>query len=478
MSGSIRNQILIPLVAIQVVTVAAVTAAVAIEASRRAGLAMVERVSGVVGVIREAQFPLTPNVLDRLERLSGAEFATLGPDGRVQTSTLTAMSGRIVDVQTVPDDLSSFPRGATIAVGGRPYYGLIVPTADPSPDASRLLVLYSERAWRQARLQAAVGPLSVGLASLSLLAAVTGWVALRIARRIRHVEVQVARIADGDLAPVQPVTGRDEVASLARSVNRMAERLGEMQTAIRRSERSRLLSQLAAGWAHQLRNALTGARISVQLHARRCDHRDDEALHVALRQLEITEDYVRGLLDLGKPEARPRTVERLICDASLLAAEVVRLARPIGMHAGVSLTINSEGDDQAGGPSFLGDAAAVRAAVLNLIINAIEATGSGGSVGLCLRDEPRTGWIWFDVTDDGPGPPPSLGDSVFEPFVTGKPEGVGLGLAVARQVAEQHGGELSWDRVDGQTRFRLVLPQHPRPPAAPDPISRPTSAAV
>ena len=65
----------------------------------------------------------------------------------------------------------------------------------------------------------------------------------------------------------------------------------------------------------------------------------------------------------------------------------------------------------------------------------------------------------IEVVDSGPGPPPELADVLYEPFVTSKPEGVGLGLALARQVALDHGGRLSWTRSGEATRFILTLPQ-------------------
>ena len=80
---------------------------------------------------------------------------------------------------------------------------------------------------------------------------------------------QVARIVDGDFRELDPGGERDEVADLSRSINHMCVQLREMQRTIRETERSRLLAQFAAGLAHQLRNSLTGARMSVQLHARR-----------------------------------------------------------------------------------------------------------------------------------------------------------------------------------------------------------------
>src|SRR5262249_31585382 len=64
----------------------------------------------------------------------------------------------------------------------------------------------------------------------------------------------------------------------------------------------------------------------------------------------------------------------------------------------------------------------------------------------------------LEVWDTGPGPAPEVAERLFEPFVTGKPEGVGLGLAVARQVAEAHGGAITWTREGGRTCFRVELP--------------------
>ena len=66
--------------------------------------------------------------------------------------------------------------------------------------------------------------------------------------------------------------------------------------------------------------------------------------------------------------------------------------------------------------------------------------------------------VGIEVSDSGPGPPPEVAGRLFEPFVTGKPEGVGLGLAVARQVAEAHGGRITWRREPGRTCFRIELP--------------------
>jgi nitrogen-specific signal transduction histidine kinase len=64
----------------------------------------------------------------------------------------------------------------------------------------------------------------------------------------------------------------------------------------------------------------------------------------------------------------------------------------------------------------------------------------------------------IEISDTGPGPPAAIADRLFEPFVTGKPEGIGLGLAVARHAIEMHEGNLSWRREHGKTVFRIAMP--------------------
>ena len=96
----------------------------------------------------------------------------------------------------------------------------------------------------------------------------------------------------------------------------------------------------------------------------------------------------------------------------------------------------------------------MRAGLLNLVLNAIEAAGNGGRAPLARANaEPLAG----RVGDSGKGPPAAVRSTLFEPFVTSKPEGIGLGLALAQAAAQEHGGELSWSRIDGQTIFTMSL---------------------
>src|SRR5262249_18335327 len=124
-----------------------------------------------------------------------------------------------------------------------------------------------------------------------------------------------------------------------------------------------------------------------------------------------------------------------------------------------------------------GDAGQLVQVVVNLLGNAIEAAGPGGTVEVRMQKSecrtqneeeeslagasgflPSSFCIRFEVYGKGRGRRAELAGRLCEPFVTGKPEGVGLGLAVARRVAEGHGGTISWRREEGKTCFRVVLP--------------------
>jgi signal transduction histidine kinase len=430
MRGSIRDRILIPLLLVQALAVAVTAVVAAALAAGRVEREVGGRLDGVVEALGRSNFPLTSGILEKMRGLSGAHFVACDPDGRVIASTLP---GRI----DLPSTLRSLPsrprleplgRSPATSIDGAGYFAAAIHSSS-GPERPSLLVLYPEAAWTRARWEAAVPPLAIGLASLVPMALVTGWVAHRLSARLRSVQGQVAAIAAGDFATLEADGVHDEVSDLVDSVNRMASQLEELREAIRRSERAGVLAQLAAGLTHQLRNAATGARMAVQLHARRCEQAgSDGSLDVALRQLSLCEGQLKGLLALGRRE--PANISE--CDASHLVAEVASLVEPASRHGRVDLRQRS--DD---GLALVGDPGAIRAALLNLALNAIEAAG--------------------------PGPPDALRTSLFEPFVTSKPEGVGLGLALARRVAVDHGGALDWSREGGITRFRLTLPRSRTP---------------
>lgn len=451
MRRSIRSQILIPLVVIQALATCATTLATAALAARRSERQVIDRLDGVVEALGRANFPYTEGVLARMRGLSGAEFIAYGADGQAAASSLAGL-GRTPPPLSDFDGtarLKSLGEAPTVLLGGVRYFAVVLPASGRPPSES-LLVLYPETSWRQARREAATPPLLLGGGALAIMVGVSGWIVHRITDRIQGVERRVARIAEGDFERLDPGDDQDEIGDLERSIDAMCLQLANMRWTIRQSERARLLAQLGAGLAHQMRNALTGTRMSVQLHARRCPGPPgDRSLDVALKQLTMIEEQVKGLLSLGRVEDRPPSA----CDVGQVLGEVALLVGSAGEHAKVAVEVRGgQGELQV-----MAEESALRAAVLNLALNAIEAAGGGGSVRLeAVRDGELA---VIEVIDTGPGPPPELSGVIFESFATSKPEGVGLGLALARHVVDQYGGTLSWDRFGGETCFRLAMPR-------------------
>jgi signal transduction histidine kinase len=195
-----------------------------------------------------------------------------------------------------------------------------------------------------------------------------------------------------------------------------------------------------------LRNSVTGARLAVQLHQRACAS-DGESLAVALRELEMAEEQVAAFLHLG--EIRPS--RHAPVDLASLAREVQRLMTPLCRHRGISLTTNLP-DGQVLVPGNRGQ---LRQLLLNLLVNAVEASAGGAEVRLTLRADAAS--VRLCVEDEGPGVPPEVEHRIFDPFVTTKPEGVGLGLSVAQQIVQAHRGRLSYERIDRITVFSVTL---------------------
>lgn len=451
MRRSIRTQILIPFTATLLGSVAIIAATSAWLAVERAEEQTLLQIRNVVNTLATSRLTYTEPILEKMHGLSGAEFVALDRSGRVVNATLSEATAAVEQGLEAPlistgSSLSELP---TIDAGGRFFAARI--QADGAARVSELLVLYPESSWQEARRAAVWPPLIIGAITAVVMAAISAWLASRIGQRVETVQELLAGIADGRFpeSPDRDIrTPQDELDDLVASAGRLSEQLQDLQQTIRDTERVRLLAQLAGGLAHQLRNAVTGARMAVQLHQKRCEEQNDESLTIALRQLELTEEQIRGLLSLSRREESPAQ-PGYVAD---IVSEVEQLIGPQCRHAHVELTADATRVEH----TTVANAEGIRSSVLNLALNAMEAAGAGGSVGIGTFVDHGT--LTIEVSDTGTGPSVEVADTLFQPFVTSKPEGVGLGLALARKSAESLNGQLCWLRRNGQTVFQMTLP--------------------
>lgn len=213
------------------------------------------------------------------------------------------------------------------------------------------------------------------------------------------------------------------------------------------------------GLAHELRNPLAGLKGAAQLLARRALHRDDnddERELIGLIESEI--ERLNGLLDqlLSPSPQRPHTALNI----HVVLERVLRLAETEG---GWSVRLQRDYDPSI--PEFPGDADRMTQAVWNLVRNAIQADAASVTLrtrvehGVRIHDHLHAMALRVEIIDDGKGVPEELAEHLFLPLVSGRAEGSGLGLALAQQVAREHGGSLTYRSRPGHTVFTLLLPQ-------------------
>jgi signal transduction histidine kinase len=449
MRQPLRRQIFLPFGLLAVAATIGVSAMSATLSARARQADALQRLNRVVETLRASQFPFTEAVLSQIRGLSSAEFVVRDPRGEVTATTLEPVptelgSGRL-STNEIVDRLTLAP---SIRIGESAYYAAELPLTSTAARGT-LLVLLPVEEWRRLGWSAAWPPLVAGaVASLGVLI-LARWIAGRFTRRLDAIRSQVTQIAAGSADRLALDGPDDELRDLAGAVNSVSDQLRHQERTVRQTERMRLVAQLSSGLAHQLRNAATGARLAVQLVQRRHPDVAERELSVALTQLELIEDHIKRLLAVGPERETPRrpgSVDELF-------RTVEDLVTPISKHSGVALSFNPK-DERS---RLIPDLEGVRAGLLNVVMNGMEAAGRGGTVSVDA-DNADPGQLAVTVSDSGAGPSPEIAERIFEPFVTSKPEGVGLGLAYVQRTIEQLGGRVTWTRDHDRTRFTLVVP--------------------
>jgi two-component system, NtrC family, sensor kinase len=277
--------------------------------------------------------------------------------------------------------------------------------------------------------------------------AVSVVIARSIAAPVARLEAGAARIAAGDLDTRIEVRGAPELEALARRWNDMTAALKTHQERLVESEKLAGIGRLAAGVAHEINNPLGVILGYAKLLRKKCDAGTAADLAVVEEETLRAKEIVDGLLDLSRP-LPPGAGE---VDLRALSDEVVSRLADARLLDGVAVKV----DGRATAP---GHPEKLRQVLVNLVRNAIEAAGAGGTVEVRLAE--RDGHAEVAVEDSGPGLPRDGRDRLFEPFFTTKPRGTGLGLAVSRAIARAHGGDLAAGGAPaGGARFTLELPR-------------------
>ena len=339
MRSPLRYQILIPFALVLLGVIGAISALNAVLATQRAKGQIEEQLQGIAATLADSSFPLTDMVLRQMHGLSGAEFVFTDAVGR-SLATSSGLDLPAGDNATAVQQWQQLRLGPPVEIAGRRFFemALAIPSRGQQP-GGRLHILYPEKFWLEARSEAALPPLVVGVVALLITAGLALWLAGRLTHPILELRSQVSRIAQADYSPMPLPARDDELRDLAVAVNRMAGQLAEMERAIRRSERLALLGP-------------TGRRPSASFakqRNRRADGRATARPRVRCRSGKPRRRASPVGADRGKSKAVSRrrrnapimtpAMHRVACRLPDVIHEVVELLDPSLRHRRVQLSV-------------------------------------------------------------------------------------------------------------------------------------------
>jgi len=277
---------------------------------------------------------------------------------------------------------------------------------------------------------------------------------------IYWVDTTIVPFLDAEGKPYQYVAIRHEITKLKEAEEKILKQAAELQRAAQLS----FVGELAAGLAHEIKNPLAGIQGTVDILIRRRDVSDPEteALKGIRHEVERIDGTVRALLD----RARPRALSSARTSLTELVWRAVSIARSqavgaVGRGHRVHIEFEPPGEDI----EPVADAAQIEDAVLNLIINAIEAIEGEGRVSVSIRrvesdneaEYPEEAVL--EVSDTGSGISEEDLARIFHPFFTTTKGGTGLGLPAVRRIARAHGGRVEARSSVGEgSTFTIYLP--------------------
>jgi signal transduction histidine kinase len=243
------------------------------------------------------------------------------------------------------------------------------------------------------------------------------------------------------------------------------EDLRRSQLLMRRTDRLRSLETMAGGFAHEIRNPLTSIKTFIQLAP---DRRDDTEFmeqfsQVVCEDVERIERLIHEILDYARYMTPKLTLENLndVVASCLYFVEVKASSKSIAIQRELDLEI----------PSVRLDRQQIKQVLLNLLLNAMEAIGDrGGHLSVKTRNLVKHGkeaWVQIEVEDSGPGILPKDLEHIFDPFystkhASGERQGTGLGLTIAHQIIQEHGGYIEVSsEIERGTSFLVNLPVNP-----------------
>jgi len=341
-----------------------------------------------------------------------------------------------------------------------------------------------------AKRQVAWTMILVAVSGILLVALVGHFIAKNITAPVKHLVRITQKMAGGNLEnnPLTPfiplpkggrgvvkgelegkITTRDEIGELTAAFNQMTQKLRQSQQELVEAERLATAGQMAAAFAHDIRNPLSSIKMMVQLLRKRVQPGEENQKYIRsiIEEIDRLNDIVKSMMDF----ARPMELNLQTGDVNSVLLEVLNFMEAKLSHHGITLVKQLSKDI----PLIMLDADKLKQVFMNVILNAIQSMPNGGELTIATKllraAKERTdskippapfnkgGVILVEISDTGVGIPEENRARLFEPFFTTKTEGTGLGLTNARRIIQQHRGDIEVQSKVGEgTTVVISLP--------------------
>jgi signal transduction histidine kinase len=331
-----------------------------------------------------------------------------------------------------------------------------------------LLFLLATFSWRDPERHAVL--LVAGTVAIAICGALLVVLTFLIQRPLVELQQQIEELGQGNLDVAVNFSGRnDEIGDLGRNFNRMVQQLRESRqeierlhsTQMSRAEHLATLGELATGLAHEIRNPLAGIAGVIEIIGR--DLPASSPARSVVKEVRQEISRINQIMTDLLKTARPRPPQKRKSDLNTTVEHAVMLGRQHSMSKPVEIRLTKDPSL----PEIEHDCDQIHQVLLNLLLNALQAIHSDGTITVAVRSHGQFAAV--EVTDTGPGIAPEHLPNIFRPFYTTKGEGTGLGLSLARRIVEDHQGKIEATSTLGHgTTFLVMLPLQKPAMLAPD----------
>ena len=234
-------------------------------------------------------------------------------------------------------------------------------------------------------------------------------------------------------------------------------RIEELQSELMQVARASAVGEMGSALAHELTQPLAAVVGFVEASAALIRRGDGETpeVHEYMDQAVAQSLRAGAVVRMMREFTGRGDTERTVEDINAVVEEICELATLGTASDGIDLELNLA----PGLPPVLIDHVQIQQVVLNLVRNGIDALGDCGTGTITVATAPGSDMVEVEVADDGPGLPEEARERIFEPFVSTKPDGIGIGLSICRTIVEAHGGTIALDTGTRRgTRFRFSVP--------------------